>query len=655
LALRAARALTKATDTTNLINLAELVVKLLPDGPESTEALKIIASRHALNGHRSEMHATLERLPIQHRTGAFWEIELMHMLFDSGSYDEVLEIWHSHPEIHFNCTTRIIYNVAFGLIQRGELDAAQQLVLEKLEQSDHTELERASLVDILAMVAFYSGHYAQAEPYFNDLVVIYRNAHDETGLANALRNGSVNRLQLGLYQESLPDFEESIRIYESWGANIMVAQTQVMLAAVLLEQGDYERLESMLQEALAVFHKVPDQPFLAHCLSTCVLLYARWRTPQSAILAEKYARELLEVAKRLETPNLLALAFLGQANAETLVGRPAQGLEAADKALDYAIQIAYAEAQMSAHEVRGEALWALGQINKAKAAWLEAERMYIKSGMVLEGHRVGIALDSLSNNLVSAKPHLAWFESRGLYGAVDGVLRRFPELRSTEMIQNTDPPLIHLELLGSFQINLGGKPQSIRGQKRQELLILLLGARILGQSEVTQLELFDALYPKEDEDRAASSLKELIRGTRSSLKAAVIETTPNGYALGNVSSDAEEFLKTGNSSLWRGSYLQGLEVSASESVRESLELALQNCVQKLLETDPKEAARVSRFLLEMNPYDLEHLHLCVQAFKASDNYKTLGRIYTEARERLAAVGESLPERWQDFLEISIPA
>jgi tetratricopeptide (TPR) repeat protein len=655
LALKAARGLKKHVDPTKLMSLAEMVVKLLPDSPESTEALLIIAERHALDGRRAEMQVTLERLPAPVRSGEAWVIRYIGVLFDSGNYDDVLQIWQSNPEIQANCKPNTVYQVAHAFVYRGELEVAKGLAIEKLEQTQWTEHERASLVDILAQVAFYTGQYNQAEVYFKDLVVMYRNAGNEAGLANALRNGSVNRLQLGLYQESLADFEESMRIYASWGTEIMVAQTQIMFGSVLLEQGDYERLESMLQEALTAFRKVPDQPFLAHCLSTCILLYARWRTPQSAILAEKYARELLEVANHLQTPTLLALAFLGVSNAETLLGRPERGLAAADKALEYATQIAYAEAQMSAREVRGEALWALGQIDQAKAAWLEAARMYAESGMVLEGHRVGIALDRLSNNLVSAKTRLAWFESRGLHGAVDVLLERFPELRSTEITSKADPSLMRLELLGSLQITTKDKPQTIRGQKRQELLVLLLEARVSGKSELARLELFDALYPNEPEDRAASSLKELIRGTRASLGADAIQTTQNGYALGAVTSDIEEFFKTGDSSLWRGAYLQGLEISSLESVRESLELALQHCIQRLLETDPKEAARVSRFLLETNLYNLEHLRLCVLAFKACENYKTLGRVYTDARERLADVGENLPERWQDFLEILKPA
>jgi two-component SAPR family response regulator len=261
----------------------------------------------------------------------------------------------------------------------------------------------------------------------------------------------------------------------------------------------------------------------------------------------------------------------------------------------------------------------------------------------------------LNNDLNGAKQRLAWFESNGFIMAANTARKYFPDLE----LGNSTPAAesqktIRLELLGPLQSTFENKPQIIRGQKRQELLVLLLEARVTGKSEITRLELFDALYPNDQEDRVASSLKELIRDTRANLGADAIQTTQNGYGLGAVTSDVEEFFKTGDSSLWRGAYLQGLEMIGSESVRESLELALQNSIQKLLETNAKEAARASRFLLEMNPYDLEHLRLCVLAFKACENYKTLGRVYNDARERLADLGEILPKRWQDFLEVQNP-
>ncbi|WP_027892020.1 AfsR/SARP family transcriptional regulator, partial [Calidithermus chliarophilus] len=204
---------------------------------------------------------------------------------------------------------------------------------------------------------------------------------------------------------------------------------------------------------------------------------------------------------------------------------------------------------------------------------------------------------------------------------------------------------LRLELLGPVQF--AGEP--VRGRKRQELLALLLEARVAGRGEVGKLELLDALYPGEDEEKAASSLKELVRTVRTSLGPSAVTTTPGGYALGDaVGSDLEEFLRTGDTRLWRGAYLEGLS-SSNETVRESVHLALRARAGALLEADPKEAARLGRLLLEADPYDLEALRLTLEALRRAGNHRSLSRLYEEARARMLEVGERLPGDWQDFL------
>ena len=130
-----------------------------------------------------------------------------------------------------------------------------------------------------------------------------------------------------------------------------------------------------------------------------------------------------------------------------------------------------------------------------------------------------------------------------------------------------------------------------------------------------------------------------------------IQTTEGGYALGAIISDAEEFLETGDTRLWRGAYLEGLSLDrSSETVRETLHLALQNRAEILLETDPLEATRIGRLLGNADPYDLEHLRLMLRALRAAGNHKSLNRTYERARERSLEVGQVLPETWAGFLE-----
>ncbi|MDX2008126.1 MAG: hypothetical protein SFU83_23020 [Meiothermus sp.] len=135
---------------------------------------------------------------------------------------------------------------------------------------------------------------------------------------------------------------------------------------------------------------------------------------------------------------------------------------------------------------------------------------------------------------------------------------------------------------------------------------------------------------------------------RESLGEAAIQTTGSGYMLGAVVSDAEAFLHSGDLSLWRGMYLEGL--SLESTVADSLYLSLKLRAEAELITDPKEAARLGRILLEADPYSLDYLHLCLSAYKAADNYKTIGRLYDQARERMKEVGEALPPQWTEFVQ-----
>ena len=130
----------------------------------------------------------------------------------------------------------------------------------------------------------------------------------------------------------------------------------------------------------------------------------------------------------------------------------------------------------------------------------------------------------------------------------------------------------------------------------------------------------------------------------------IIASTEAGYALGGITSDAEVFLETGDTRLWRGEYLEDMNLSGDDTVRETLHLALRSRAEFLLETDPNEAARVGRLLCAADPYDRESLRLTLRALRAADNHKSLKNTYARARIDLLEIGEVLPERWADFLE-----
>ena len=192
--------------------------------------------------------------------------------------------------------------------------------------------------------------------------------------------------------------------------------------------------------------------------------------------------------------------------------------------------------------------------------------------------------------------------------------------------------------------------QPVRGRKRQELLAFLLEQRIAGHQEVSKLDLIDALYPDTDETQANANLKETVRAIRAQFGTDVIQTQGNSYSLGEIGSDAETFLHTGDTSLWRGAHLEGEALFETDGfARENLHLALLGQAQTILETNPEETLRVGKILLAFDVFNLEHLELCVRALQLRNNHKSLNRLYTDTRNQLLEVAESIPERWQDFL------
>jgi tetratricopeptide (TPR) repeat protein len=289
----------------------------------------------------------------------------------------------------------------------------------------------------------------------------------------------------------------------------------------------------------------------------------------------------------------------------------------------------------------------------SKARALLQEALGVAEGVqsFLDMHKIGLELDRLNHDVASARTRMQWFEERGLLNGVNIAKRYFPELAEQPPQALAAPKNApRLDVLGVMQLHHDGQVTSVRGRKRQELFALLLEARISGRAEVTRLNLFDALYPDVDETKALSNLKQLIHSLRLELGESVIKTTSTGYALGEIISDAEMFLQTGDTALWRGCYLEGIDLTAREGLSESLYLLLFEKARTLQETDPKEAARVARFLLEADPYNADYLAFVLQTLRQSDNHRTLGRVYEEAKKHFAEVGETLPQSWLAFLE-----
>ncbi|GIW36204.1 MAG: hypothetical protein KatS3mg073_0349 [Meiothermus sp.] len=640
LAFAAARVLEKA-DRPEAMRLLRLV---LEDQPNHPEALYLLAGCYADLGDSREVERLMERFPDHEKARPDWVKHRIALQFALGDYKSVLQHWEAHPALHHEPTPTLAYNIGFARTLQGDHAGAEAIAKAALNQPCSL-LDRARLLTVCGLARFYQDDLEAALSLFNQAVEAARSAGQPAYTASTLHNRAMVLEELSREAEMLADTEEALRLYAEAGISRHYASTLTKKARILHEMGQYERAEEAFRESREILQQSDASSFLITCEAQLSNLYLDWQPTYGHALARKHAESAVELAKPFGGSKLF-MALCQLSRVETSSGRATRGLEIAQECLAMAQGFGLKQPQYQALTAQGLALADLGQAEAARTCLEKAYQLASGSDWQVYPERIGLELDRITANLESARRRLRWFEERGLLNGAQLARRYFPALNPQPISVNSSPQApLRLEVLGPMQ--LGG--QAVRGQKRKELLAALLEARVAGRGEVGKLELLDHLYPGEDEEKAASSLKELIHTVRTNLGASAVVTTPAGYALGvAVSSDLEEFLRTGDPSLWRGAYLEGLS-SFHETVRESVHLALGSRTEALLEADPKEAARLGRILLEADPYDLEALRLTLGALRRAGNHKSLGRLYEEARARMLEVGETLPERWQGFL------
>ncbi|MDX2004952.1 MAG: tetratricopeptide repeat protein [Meiothermus sp.] len=645
LALSAAQVL-RTVSLPEATRLAEMV---LEDPRAPTEAVYLLAELLASRGRMEEVGGVLRRLSEAERNGAEWPRRLLGLRAHVRDFSGVLELWQTHPELRENPDPEVVCHVGWGLVIGGKLEDARAL-LQPLE-AENLPPERAGDVHQLrGTVCAYRGEHTAAARLYESAVGAYRLAGAASKLVIALKNRANLLIRLGEHLTAKVDLEEALELCANLGDHTGHAQVQTTLGQVLLGLGEYEAAESRLQEALRTLHRTDLLHIAHHCENVLCQLYTAWSPPLGRVMALKHAESALALARRMNHPRFLAqgMALLGQS--ETRRGNPQRGLELCQQALEIAQSSAESELLCIVQSFCGEALEVLERPSEAREDFLQALRLAESTGLMYEAQRIGLRLDALEKNPLRAKTRLEWLSQRGLRSGVALAGELFPALEHQPSAV-VEPELPRLEVLGPMGWRVGEEVQPVRGQKRKELLAMLLEARMAGRAEVGKLELLDALYPEVDEAQAGASLKTGISQLRSAYGQAVLRTTSGGYALGEVESDAEAFLRDGSPGLWRGPYLIDAE-SRDENVREGMYQALKRAVEERLQSDPAEAVRSSRILLEAEPYDLGVLTLGLRALRASNNHRSLARAYHAARERMLEVGESLPEQWAEFLEMA---
>jgi hypothetical protein len=607
------------------------------------EASLLQAELLAIQGHLAEAIGLWQELESRQSPEAYLT-GLIRLHGVAHDYRGVVTIYESSPQSFTNTDAATTQFIVRSLAQLGQLDLAQAMVARVQPITDE---DKILMLKAASDIAYARANFSDMEKSEAQIYELAKALGNMRVMDQALFNRALALEGLGRYQERKTCLEEAMKVCQALGDVTAYMIAQRAYGATLADLGFYDLAETCLLEARNYLESIDFYLYLLDCETTLSAFYREGHRPYANLLALKHARAAIQCAKRAENPATTTDAFCTLAMAHIMN-------EQLDEAEHCISEASLALQALELQQPQLSLLSAKAFLSKAKGQGAEAKKLFKRaihlaksSGAWIEQQRLGLELDRLANNLENAQRKISKLSDRGLVAMVDIAKRLFPELSQHQDLPKTTN--MCLLVLGKMQCVQDATTDTVRGRKRQELLALLLDAKLSGKNGVPKLELLDKLYSGEDELKASLNLREIVHILREYFGTAVISTTATGYALGQVTSDAEQFLQTGDTSLWQGLYLEDIDIELQGTVAESLYLLLYSKAKELLETNPREVARVGKILLEVDPYNQDYLKLCLEAFRASNNHKSLNRLYAEAKQRFTEVGENLPESWQSFL------
>jgi hypothetical protein len=641
LALRAANLLER-TDLTKAFDLAEIATQVMTF---NTDAWLLVAKLLDSQGRTSEVKPFLNLIPEAAKQGVVWLEQLFLLLVEFEDLESLIEFIKAHPELESTRNITVARRLIVFLLQAKQeqwaIRVAQNVFC--LDQTQISIREKLLILEIKIWISRFQKQSVQSVNMQTQYIELALENNLVMETCNGYYSRGWNRIDLSMECEALQDLEKAEELALELRHLTNYVSIRFYGAIIKGLMGDFQSAEKILLECKSFF-EINDSDTCSFCCAELAILYDFWNVPHKLVLMSHYAQESERFWNIRKTPSW-------SHNILDIQGKVALRLGNPEKCLEYADQLLNDSELVLGHTLRAQAMAALNFKPRAIESFQKAIQAAREWSEIREEQAIGLDLDNLTRNTASAKERLKWFQSRGLQAYVQLAQRYFPEFLETNPKTSTTnfENLGTLEVLGQMQMRFEGKTEVVRGQKRQELLALLLHARMEGQSEIQVDDLRETLYPDQSLKESSNALRQTIHKTRSSYGQNVIVTTSNGYALGNVTSDAESFLNDGNTSLWRNLFLNGLQLDNMDSIQENLNLKLHLRATDLLETNPSETTRVADILLASNPYDLEALRLKCLGLRQLSQHAVLKRTYQKARVLFLEIGEHLPETWAKFL------
>jgi tetratricopeptide (TPR) repeat protein len=607
--------------------------------PRNPDVLRLHIEVLAFTGRAHEAWAQLEMIEVASSDHLELRVMLLHRSFRSA---ELLRLW--QEELNRTVpSSSIARAVARALVHERRFDEAEIVIEAGLRLQPLTPFEAAQLRYARAFIPHARGDWIAALNTCNQLIVVLRNdAGSDSRFVELLEGAHQLRAYansaLGDPRAACDDIETCLRWLAQTGNASVYAQRQSELGFYTLQRGDVERAEQLLAEARTLLERVNQPVYLCSLERFAALLYLHRR---DATLAIRHANAAWQYADSVEDIRFRAGALHTLTWVEVTLGSVPKALTLLERLEGF-----QSAPTMNTSCLRALALERLGQRSQAetllRAALQRPQAWYFE----LNPDHVALELDRLRGDASSARARLPRLEQTGQGWLVKLTRQYFPDASP----ESDTPPTFTLEVLGEMRWN--GVPLGERNRKSQELLAFLLEARVAGRESVASAELGDALYANVTHAQANTALKQQVYRLRGLIGSDAIRRHADGYALGQFVSDVEHYLRHPDSRVWRGAYL-GDHPEFPSSLRDDLYRRLRTQARNLRTSDPREATRLHRILLEMDPYDLETLHALLETLRDSGDTLNAMHQYAQSRSRLEEIGEALPESWVAFLETAV--
>jgi DNA-binding SARP family transcriptional activator len=598
-------------------------------------------------GEFTKAEDTLHALPEALHSDPYWLGTKTMIFAKSGRWQEVIAFFELNPAI---MTMPDAYYVARAYYTLGHDATAQEVSAQRFSYP-LKDFEKAAFYSLESGILLRQGNFSEALEFINKQVQIARGLPSLIDLCSALRSRAKILPRLLRDQEAYTDLREALALSLEIGDVMRTASCQTDLSREYVDAMQYPKAEALLLEAETIQEEFSNNERFFSTKLALSELYFKWRSVHGLALAQKYARSAVMVSQSLQNKGFCLVALCNAAKVEASLGQFAQALKYAEEAWQVLLDrnlppeehVQCLQALASAFEANTQSKIALEKLR-------EAEALSVKHGFERLLHSSRLEIARLEHNSVIAKQELAWFETHGTAYMVHLTKQYFPELETqSKPAPLQELPTVFLNILGNVQLVKDGQNIAYRGRKRLEFLLLLLEARVHGQPEVATSKLIDVLYPEMMEAEGKAALKQVVYQLRNILGTGVIQSIAKGYALGNIASDAEQFLETQNANCWRGAYLTDLPELEQSELRDMVVNRLRLQLEILVETNAPETARLGQILLEMEPYDRDALELTLRAMKRIG--QSSQALYQNAKERFLELGETLPPSSDRFLAV----